>query len=106
MGHQVKKTKQTHSHIYQNLFSKQLLPKDQFPSPQWTADNLVLRTPTALLGRSRHGTRRQTSRHKTIHAKGDAEARNKWYNAWHGSATQRAMELWTIQSIVQTKLKN
>lgn len=28
-----------------------------------------------------------------MHAKGDAEARNQWYNAWHGSAAQRAMEL-------------
>lgn len=89
-----KKKKQTNafSHL-SNLFCKQLLPKDQFPSPQWTADSLVLRTPTALLGRSHYGTPKQTSRHKTIHTKGAAEARNKWYNAWHASVTPYEMEL-------------
>lgn len=97
MGHCVKN--QRYSPIYQNLFSKQFLPKERFPSQaqQWTADSLVLRTLTALRGRFCHGTQRQTSKEKkTLYAKRDTRAREKWYNPVHCSATQNTAEQRTI----------
>lgn len=97
MAHQVEN--QTHSPIYQNLFSKQLFPKDPFPTQAPRGQQTVCPPNTdsspgkVLLNQ---GTQRQTSRHKTVYAKGDAIARNKRYDAPHGSATQHAMEQRTI----------
>lgn len=90
MGQWVKKQNKCMLSFIKSCFLNSYSQKDQCLSqvPQWTTDSLVLRTLTALLGRFCHDTLRQTSRHKTVYAKGGAEARNKWYNAFlHHEAT-------------------
>lgn len=61
-----KKKHDRHSLIYQNLPSKQFLPKEHSTSlaQQWTPDCLVLCALTALRGRFCHGTQRQTTKKK------------------------------------------
>lgn len=102
MGHQVENQTQTSSILpfikicALNSFSQRTSSLHRHHSGQQTvcppnADSSPGKVPL------NHGTQRQTSRHRTVYAKGGVSvARNKWYNAPCGSATQRAVEQRTI----------
>lgn len=103
MGHQVENQTQTSSTLpfikicSLNSRSRRTSSLHRHHSGQQTVcpPNADSSPGKVLLNHGTH-TQRQTSRHKTVYAKGGAVARNKWYNAPCGSATQHAMEQRTI----------